>query len=365
MRRALIPLAVLSLAALAACTDNQVTGPRIGPEEVVAVAGGVPLGVMTQNMYVGADVDAVIAALATPDPSDDFAALQQAIGTLGATDFAARARVLAGEIGERRPAIVGLQEVSQIDIDLTPLGMNVVIHQDFLATLQAELSRRQLPYVLAAKVQNIHAAPFPGVSLVDWDAVLVDQTRVSGIHDVVAREYAFNIGTVAPGVSIQRGYVVFRATVGGRPLTIASTHLESGAGAQIAQLRAAQAAELSNVLAPFDRVILTGDMNDVPGSPMDQVYQAAGFTDSWAALRPNDAGLTCCHVPDLSDAPPAFTQRIDYIFSRGLAQPHAGLRGTIALTGLLPAERPSGPFGPIYISDHAGLSALLVTAGGN
>ena len=37
---------------------------------------------MTWNMYVGADVDAVIAALLSPDPSDDQPALLAAIGTL-------------------------------------------------------------------------------------------------------------------------------------------------------------------------------------------------------------------------------------------------------------------------------------------
>lgn len=365
MRRYLAPLALITLLGLAACADNPgPTAPVIRPDESVA-GGGQPITVMTQNMYVGADVDAVIGALATPDPSDDFAALQQAIGTLTATDFPVRARTLAEVIGQRRPAIVGLQEVSQIDIDLTPLGMNVVIHQDFLQTLLAELARRHLPYVLAARVRDTQAAPFPGVSLVDWDAVLVDQTRVTSVRDVNARQYAFNIGTIAPGVTIQRGYVFFRATIGGRSLTVASTHLESGDGDQIAQLRAAQAAELANVLAPFDRVILTGDMNDIPGSPMYQVFQAAGLTDSWAALRPNEIGLTCCHLADLSDAPPVFTQRIDYIYSRGLAQPRAGLLGTISLTGLLAPERPTGPFGRIYISDHAGVSASLVPSAAN
>jgi hypothetical protein len=37
---------------------------------------------MTRNMYVGANVDAVIAALITPDPADDQTALFEAISTL-------------------------------------------------------------------------------------------------------------------------------------------------------------------------------------------------------------------------------------------------------------------------------------------
>src|SRR3954471_279684 len=59
--------------------------------------------VMTQNLYVGADVDLVIRALGTPDPGDDFPALQLAIETVGKTDFPARAQVIADEIARRRP----------------------------------------------------------------------------------------------------------------------------------------------------------------------------------------------------------------------------------------------------------------------
>src|SRR5206468_2756837 len=69
------------------------------------------VGVMTQNMYVGADLDAVIAALASPDPNDDVPALLGAIQTLGRTDFPARADAIASTIARSRPDVVGLQEV--------------------------------------------------------------------------------------------------------------------------------------------------------------------------------------------------------------------------------------------------------------
>lgn len=46
--------------------------------------------VYSQNVYIGADVDAVIGALASPDPGDDVPALLTAIQTFQATDHAAR-----------------------------------------------------------------------------------------------------------------------------------------------------------------------------------------------------------------------------------------------------------------------------------
>ena len=44
-----------------------------------------------------------------------------------------------------------------------------------------------------------------------------------------------------------------------------------------------------------------------------EALERAGFTDVWAALHPQQAGLTCCHLADLSDARANFDQRIDYV----------------------------------------------------
>src|SRR4051812_20799034 len=76
------------------------------------------LRVLTRNLYVGTDVDAVIAALRSDDPGDDFAALMASIETLRRTDFPARAAAIADEIAKAKPHAVGLQEVSRIDLTL-------------------------------------------------------------------------------------------------------------------------------------------------------------------------------------------------------------------------------------------------------
>src|SRR6266516_1657543 len=242
--------------------------------------------VMTQNLYVGADVDLVIRALGTPDPG---------------ADFPARAAAIADEIARARPHAVGLQEVSQIDIDLTPLGVPAVVHQDFLAMLQAELAARGLHYAVAGTSDNINVNLVSGlVRLVDHDALLVDADRVT-IDAASGQDFAVNLGSVAPGVVLIRGWVWARTTVDGQSYTFASAHTEANlAGAPpglLEQIRAAQVGEIVATLGTSERVVLMGDLNDRPGSPMYGVLAGAGYTDTWTAMHPGvgAAGLTCCH----------------------------------------------------------------------
>jgi endonuclease/exonuclease/phosphatase family metal-dependent hydrolase len=305
-------------------------------------------------MYVGANVDAVIAALVTPDPADDQAALLAAITTLQETSFPARAAAIADEIAGTHPHVIGLQEVSKVDISLPPLGVDV--HLDFLATLLAELAARGLDYDVAARVRNIEAAPFPGVSLVDEDALLIDRTRVV-VHGTSGQRFSANIGPVAPGVVLARGWVSASVTVDGRRYTVAGTHLESGAAAGLDQLRAVQASELAAAVSGSSPAILLGDLNDIPGSPMHQVLSGAGFADAWAELRGATIGYTCCHASDLSNQVHQFDERIDYVLVRDAA----GVKGSISLVGEVPADRFAGPSHRLWPSDHAGLVARLLT----
>jgi endonuclease/exonuclease/phosphatase family metal-dependent hydrolase len=352
-------LAAVGVCLAAACSDEPGAGNPFGPGSEPmpeALHGGLPdLTVMTRNMYVGADVDAVIAALVSSDPADDQVALAEAIATLRETDFPARAAAMADEIARTRPHVVGLQEVSTIDIQLPLLG--VALHLEFLPQLLSELATRGLQYDVAARVSNIQAAPFPGVSLLDEDAILVDPSRVA-VHRTVARSFSANIGPVAPGVVLARGWVAADVTVDGRAWTIASTHFEPGEGSQLVQLRAAQALELVQALAGTTPAVIMGDLNDMPGSPMYQVLAGAGFTDLWTALRASAPGYTCCHAPDLSNQVVSFDERIDYILARDGGE---DVKGRIELVGEVPADRFAGTAHPLWPSDHAGLVARLIT----
>ncbi len=361
MNRKLLCLATVGLAAAAACSDSSMTAPST-PDPALELSRGASerdnrITVMTQNMYVGADVDAVIGALASPDPNDDFPTLLGAIQTLSLTDYPSRAKAFAKEIDRERPDIVGLQEVSVIDLDLTGLGLPVVIHLDFLGTLQAELAARGLHYTVAAQVKNITAAPLPGIQLLDYDAMLVNTERVT-VTSAQGRNFTLNLGTVAPGIDLKRGWVSAEVVIGGRRYSVASSHLESGDAAGLAGLRAAQAQELA-VSFPTDRPnLLMGDLNDVPDSPMYQVLAGAGLDDVWKTLRPGQAGFTCCEVADLSNAAPQLVQRLDYVWVRWNTRQDK-VKGEITRIGAEPADRIAGPSFKIWPSDHAGLVAVL------
>ncbi|HET7790035.1 MAG TPA: endonuclease/exonuclease/phosphatase family protein [Gemmatimonadales bacterium] len=359
-----IRLLCLTLAAAACgCTDNPASvrpQTRLTPAAGDAAAGAEAVTALTQNMYVGADLDIVIGALASPNPSDDIPALLGAIQTLEETDYPARAGALAAEIAKARPHVVGLQEVSRVDVDLTALGLPTVLHLDFLGTLQDSLAARGLHYVTAGQVENIVARPVPGIGLVDYDAMLVDADRVT-ITAAAGQNYTHNIGVVAPGIELKRGWVDAQVIINGAPYTFASTHLESGQSAGFPELRAAQAAELVGSLPTDQPAIVMGDLNDNPGTPMYQVIAGGQFTDSWRALRPGAVGLTCCEPANLANQIPTFDQRLDYVWVRGAGS----LQGAITRIGDTPGDRVAGPAHPVWPSDHAGLVfSLLVAPGG-
>src|SRR3972149_3407985 len=165
-------LLVAGVLAAFACTDlptsdsdTQLRAKAAGPQRV---------GVMTQNLYVGTDVDAVLAALMSPDPNDDVPALFTAIEALGKPDFPTRAGAIADEIARERPHVVGFQEVSEIHIDLNRFGVPVVIDLEFLSIIEAQLAARGLHYTVAATVKNIDVTPVPGIQLVDYETILVN-----------------------------------------------------------------------------------------------------------------------------------------------------------------------------------------------
>jgi len=354
----------LAILILGACSDSP-NAPTLRAENGVAPA----ISVMTRNVYVGADVDAVIAALATPDPGDDFPALQTAIQTLTATDFPARAQAFADEIAHARPHVVGLQEVSVIQMDLTPLGFDVQFSLPFLPILLDALAQRGLDYAVGAQVKNIdftlplNDAQTAFVALADYDVVLYDPSRTTWVTEQ-AKTFNINIPPVG-GLLIQRGWIWGRLTTNGTTYHIVSTHPEAGGDGDIDHpftnfFRPAQVSEIVQALNGANPAIIMGDLNDVPGSPMYDTLTTYGFSDAWAGLRGGADGFTCCHLSDLSNPTTSFTKRIDYVFARGIGQLPTGLQGQLYRVGEVPADRVQGPQYLMWPSDHAGLVAQFL-----
>jgi len=346
---------VAGMASLA-CTESSVsTAPAA--VQTRAAAANTRITVLTLNMYPGTNLDLVVAALASPDPTDDVPALQLAIQTLLETDYGARAGLIADEIARIRPHAVGLQEVSTFDIAAEIAGQPIQL--DFLRILEAALADRGLNYIEAGVGTNYSLTPVAGVSYSQGDALLVDGDRVT-VSSAAHHIYSANIGHITPDIELLQGWSAADAVVNEQRVVFATTHLESNLGTTILSgLRALQAGELVSALPAGVPAIVMGDLNDEPGSLMYQVLTGADLVDVWRELRPGVAGYTCCHDDNLGNPVARFDEHIDYIFARGFDHGNPGLQGKISLFGDQPSERAPGPEHPLWPSDHAGLAATL------
>jgi len=172
-------LTVLSTLAIAwGCTADDVTGPvaqTLSPDadQMVIAPDLEPflaLTIMTYNLYIGTDVDRVLAS-----PPEEFdQRVQEALGTFIATDYVERSGAIADLIMEADPHVVGLQEVWVVSTQGIAGVPDMTV--DFLQILMAQLGARGLNYQVVAQ-ETLTQLQLPvgggGVVLVDSDALLV------------------------------------------------------------------------------------------------------------------------------------------------------------------------------------------------
>ena len=327
--------------------------------------------IMTRNIYVGADVDAVLAAPMEQVPLKVAEAYQM----LFATNFNERAATLADEIKRNRPHLVGLQEVSTIRMqapgDLISGGTTPATEVvfDYLAILMAALRARGLHYNVAGIIQNADVevpmvvSPVPefnDVRLTDYDVVLVrHDVRVS---QVVQANYQARLIVPSMGVEIPRGYVALTARFGKKSVRFVSTHLEPAPIPDLLPIQQAQAGEFMALLAHENLpVILVGDLNTQAETGATYQYLAAqGFADAWLkrSNRGETQGNTCCHAYDLRNVTIALDQRIDFILLKTAQHQRAGDFdfGRVQVLGDELSERTASGMWP---SDHAGVVARM------
>jgi endonuclease/exonuclease/phosphatase family metal-dependent hydrolase len=350
MRRLATGLVCSVALVLVSCGDDNTpaTAPPPG-------AGPGTLKVMTQNLYLGGDLDLLLAGGA-----DLPHAVDQIWASVQATDFPARAKVIAAAIQAADPDVVGLQEVtlwrtqSPGDHLLVPNATTVAY--DFLEILLGELRGRGLPYRVVGTVQN-GDFELPGTNgtdyrLTDRDAILAKQSLP--IVSVSSGSYPHFATLTIPSplgsgtipITIPRGWVKAELRAGGRTVRLVNTHLEAFSEAIAAQ----QALDLVAVAQPTAQpTIVIGDMNLVPGSagfdPL--VAPSTGLADAWSAVRDGDPGLTCCWAPDLRSG--AFDKRIDVALATHELRPASA-------TKVDETERTTSGLAP---SDHAGVVVEL------
>jgi endonuclease/exonuclease/phosphatase family metal-dependent hydrolase len=356
------------------------------------------LKVMTQNLYVGANLFKIL----NPENSVPENAAE-IFGDILETDFWQRAEAIADLVAEHEPHLIGLQEVSliqtQCPTDILPPPGNPApnatdLYADYLAILQAALSARGLDYHIAAEVTNadvelpvendglLESCPYPY-----FDARLTDRDVTLRRGDVnvefsYSDNYTFNlpVPTAAGEITFVRGFNIVDIDLKGRGYRFVNTHLEVSGDPFANFFQTVQSVELTQILDGLadgvsdEIIVVVGDLNSDPGdgpvwecaAPPDfscptpySVMAANGYVDAWM-LRNGapDPGYTCCQEDLLTNGDSWLDQRIDHIWVRppteGAQGPHFLNAVHATVVGNRQEDRTVDGLWP---SDHAGVVA--------
>jgi hypothetical protein len=354
--RGLPALLVLgSVAAMVGCGD--------GDDDWSKTA--VPVTVMTRNLYLGADIAGVAFSQTIEEVRPK---VTQIWADVQASDFPARAQLIADEIAAASPHLVGLQEVSLYRIqapgDFGPgatAANATTVALDFLTLVTDALAARRLSYVVVNVATNGDAELPGGDATLPFDLRLTDRDVILARSDVGVTEpavghFATNLTLPVGGaggvpVTFLRGWSSVAADVGGAHFHFVNSHLEVGGAAFIQEPQAMEFVTATNALP--DPLLVVGDFNSAVDGSTTKSYAmlTKRMSDSYALVHPGDATQTCCHDGDLKNATFAGGERIDLILQRGAVRAQAA-----HIVGIDPAlKTPSG----LWPSDHAGVVATL------
>jgi len=270
------------------------------------------LTVASRNLYLGGAIFPVVQA---PDAAGVFVASFQLWSMVQATNFPARATLIANEIAATNPDVIGLQEVAKWSVGpplvcaLDGSGLPVItsprasdVRYDFLTLLLTALQTKGLQYDVARSTQSFDVelcavdptgtvAP-TDVRYTDRDVILVRSglATANAAGGLYAAMVEFPVpGTGTPPVMLpdRRAWNVVEVEKDGQWYRVFETHLEvqelptpPGVPPYVFQL--AQAGELVGTQVVPRRIanpiptIVVGDSNSQaeqpPGSPLRATY---------------------------------------------------------------------------------------------
>ena len=332
---------------------------------------------MTRNLYLGADLGPMLAALASGNGNAIVGAATQTWAAVQATRPEERMGAIADEIVAADPAVVGLQEVTTWTTSaynpVTGVATNPVVAYDFLDLLLDELAERGADYseVEGATADNFASPPIPilagaafptrAVELADRDVILArsDVGTGNARNGTFENIVSFPFGEAE--LPVARGWGSVDVQVGRAELRFVNSHLEAFGipGVDAEQLRVLQVGEL---LAAQDAladevgelpVVYVGDYNSrAPDAPAYVRLLTGVGQDAWTRNHPGDAGETCCFDATLKDPANPLTTRIDLVLhGDDVKAPRATIVGD-EVTDMTDSG--------LWPSDHAGVVARLV-----
>ncbi len=327
------------------------------------------LGVMTYNVYEGADLSIAF----TAQTQEQFVAAVSAIlANVQATNPPARAAAIARQIGKAHPALVSLQEVTEwrtcpANTSLTGCTATPTVLYDLLNLVKDSLQAQGLSYKEVARVTaNELTAPAiasSGPVIVFYEqrsAILaradIDPNTLQLTNPQFAQfSHTFDVPTVVGTISVHRAWVSVDVKFHDTSFRFIDTQLESFDPTVNYQ----QGEELLegpvNTSLP---VVVAMDSNSKANPPADPFTPAYtnflvnGFKDVWTEAQGQDTGPTCCQDPSLLNPVSLVTQRVDLILLHGNID-----AGEVTLFGGHKSDRTSG----LWPSDHLGVAAGIET----
>jgi hypothetical protein len=343
---------------------------------------GKEVRVMTRNLYLGANLGPAIGTTSLQALAEANGAI---LNEVTANNFPTRAKGLASEILEKRPDLVGLQEVAlwrTAPPSIAPLQTGpsaTTVRYDYLRELLDELNagKGPAPYRVVVvqqefdleapadendepgdgpAAQGIPDAEING-RLTMRDVILA--RTAGGVHTWNAQGANFKTLLAVPilgqPLTIARGWTSTDAQVrGSHPFRFVNTHLE----AFQPEVRAAQAGELVAPGGPATSnlpVVLLGDLNSDDDTVTGADTLAYGvLLKAGLVERSTDNPLSCCiDVSLLAEGAGGsvadFDHQVDHVMTR---DPDEVTLDSSAVTGLLPVNG-------FWDSDHAGLFSAL------
>jgi endonuclease/exonuclease/phosphatase family metal-dependent hydrolase len=346
--------------------------------------------VMTRNIYLGADINRPVrAATEAAAAGGDETAILLALGRathqtreiVDRTDFTVRSELLADEIADTSPDLVGLQEVAlwrSGPFDLEGIAVPSASHvdYDFLAILIDDLEEEGVEYEavnvgMRADVEAPAFETFPGdpttrnVRMTMRDVILMradSGLSVVGEGDAI---YDVNLEVEIAGapISFDRGYnYVDVQNAAGVDLRFVNSHLEAFSS----DIALAQAVQLVTEAGATPRTtVVACDCNSDPLDdsvksfdtyPHKEPYEfivGQGFEDMWLAKWPAQRGWTAGLSELVNDTKTwGFDHRIDMIFARPATGETIRVRHG-EVTGDKKGDRDKAT--GLWPSDHAGV----------
>ena len=385
MRRIAILLAAIVAGVLVATGVGLAASSSGSQQQTSSNKEGPSVSVMTRNVYHGVNAELDDAARA-PTQAQFFVEAAAVFNGYHQRKFPERAALLAEEIRDTHPDVVGLQEAVMVRTDTPadgpapPATPAEQVSLDYLQILLDALKERGLNYTAVVQSvnwdievpadENADGRPDFDLRHTDRIAILIRTDQNSDLKVLGTNSGHFKPTSncklpTATGqqIEIVRGWTSVDLSIRDKAVRVINTHLDgdcSDPAFQLAQAQEILQGPVQDARAKNLPVILLGDLNskaDGSGTATYANLLKVGFADAWAEAGRDpvthpELGYTCCQDADLLNDVSHLSDRRDYVLF--LSGP---LQATDAeVVGAKPTDRtPSG----LWPSDHAGVVADL------